>query len=220
MSQSEFNCTDACVHPFPAGDTSVRRFAIEAKELGFDSIVCTGLLDHVPDAAIHVYSGMIIHEYPINAVIRKVKKYSGKTDVVIVDAGDAAFNRAAVSYNGIHILRGVHRLRKNSFDHVAARTAAEKNVAVDLDIRPLIYKRGSARQKVFQCYSDLMRLHNRYEFPLTISGNASSYLDLRSERGICSLCSIFGLDEDGVSYAMGNVSRLLNRAKVVEVIEE
>ncbi len=220
MSQNEFNCTDACVHPFPAGDTSVRRFALEAKELGFDSIVCTGLSDPVPDAAIHVYSGMIIHENPINAVIRKVKKYSGKADVVIVDAGDAAFNRAAVSYNGIHILRGVHRVRKNSFDHVAARTAAEKTVAVDLDIRPLIYKRGSARQKVFQCYSDLMRLHNRYEFPLTISSNASSYLDLRSERGIMSLCSIFGLDEDGVGYAMGNVSRLLNRAKVVEVIEE
>ncbi len=220
MRQSEFNCTDACVHPFPAGDTSVRRFALEAKELGFDSIVCTGVLDPVPDAAIYLYSGVIIHEKQINTVIRKAKKYPGKADVIIVDAGDAVFNRAAVLYKGIHILRGVHRVRKNSFDHVAARTAAEKNVAVDLDMRPLIYKRGGARQKVFQCYSDLMRLHNRYEFPLTISSNASSYPDLRSERGIASLCSIFGLDEDGVHYAMGNVSRLLNRAKDVEVIEK
>ena len=31
--------TDACVYPYPVGDSSVRRFAIEARSFGYDSIV-------------------------------------------------------------------------------------------------------------------------------------------------------------------------------------
>ena len=31
--------TDACVYPYPCGDSSVRRMALEAKALGFDRLV-------------------------------------------------------------------------------------------------------------------------------------------------------------------------------------
>ena len=31
--------TDACVYPYPVGDSSVRRFALEARSFGYDSIV-------------------------------------------------------------------------------------------------------------------------------------------------------------------------------------
>ena len=31
--------TDAAVFPYPCGDTSVRRLALEARSLGFDSLV-------------------------------------------------------------------------------------------------------------------------------------------------------------------------------------
>ncbi len=35
--------TDACVYPYPCGDSSVRRMALEARSLGFDRLVAAGV---------------------------------------------------------------------------------------------------------------------------------------------------------------------------------
>ncbi len=35
--------TDACVYPYPFGDSSVRRMALEARSLGFDRLVAAGV---------------------------------------------------------------------------------------------------------------------------------------------------------------------------------
>ncbi|MDD1669737.1 MAG: ribonuclease P, partial [Methanomicrobiales archaeon] len=39
---------DGCIHPYPAGDSSLRRMAIEARELGFDQVVAAGGTGGVP----------------------------------------------------------------------------------------------------------------------------------------------------------------------------
>ena len=51
--------TDACVYPYPKGDSSVRRMALEAKDLGFDRLVAA---DTPPGGfyGIEIYSGILI----------------------------------------------------------------------------------------------------------------------------------------------------------------
>ena len=51
--------TDACVYPYPAGDSSIRRLALEARAYGYDSIVAMD----TPAGEIHgvtVLSGMYL----------------------------------------------------------------------------------------------------------------------------------------------------------------
>jgi ribonuclease P/MRP protein subunit RPP1 len=211
-------CTDACVFRYPQGDTSLRRLSLEARYLGLDSLVCIDAEERGIIHGVLVRRGVFIEGGSMQEVVSRVKKQQRTADLILVKAGDAAFNRAVLSYRGVHILRGVHAAPKRSFDHVSAKNAAEKGIAIDIDLFPLIHQRGSGRQKALQCYRDLLRLHRKYRFPLTISSGARSLLDLRSVREIACLCAIFGMESHEVMDALGSVDRLLHPPEPVEVI--
>jgi ribonuclease P/MRP protein subunit RPP1 len=209
--------TDACIHPYPAGNSSVRRMAVDAGGLGFGGIVVPGA---EPGAyhGVRIIPATIISETDIRKVTAQVKKRGNGETLVFVDAGDNGFNRAVLTQKGVHGIRRVYRTPKNAFDHVAARLARENGIAVDIDLFPLIQERGTMRQKVLNRYNDLMRLHTRYRFPLTISSNACSVLDLRSPDEICLICTLFGMDEEDTSRALQTVWTLLSPADQVMVV--
>ncbi|MDG6257763.1 MAG: RNase P subunit p30 family protein [Methanomicrobiaceae archaeon] len=211
-------CTDACVFPYPHGDTSLRRLCLEARNLGLDSIVC---IDAVERGQIHdvlVRRGVIIETGSMQEVVARVKKEQRTADLILVRAGDGAFNRAALSYRGVHILRGLGSAPKRAFDQVSAKNAADKGIAIDIDFFPLIHQRGASRQKALRCYRDVLRLHRKFSFPLTISSGARSLLDLRSVREITRLCAVFGMEPHEVEDALFTVDALLEPAGPVEVI--
>jgi len=196
--------TDAAVCPYPNGDSSVRRFALEAAALGFDSLVAFD----TPSATygdVEVRRGLFIQNAGMKDVIAQVKRVNDPLTVVSVKAGDAGFNRGVVGYRGVHILRGIHTAEKNAFDHVTAKMAADNRVAVDIDLSCLISARGIARQKAVQRYRDLLVLEQRFEFPLTLSTYARSVLDLRAVREISGLCTILGMDLPDVEKALAGV---------------
>jgi len=196
--------TDAAVCPYPNGDSSVRRFALEAEALGFDSLVAVD----TPSATfggIEVRRGLFIQNAGMKDVIGQVKRVSDPGTVVSVRAGDAGFNRGVVGIKGVHILRGLHAADKNAFDHVTAKMAADNRVAVDIDLSCLISARGIARQKAIQRYRDVMVLEQRFEFPLTLSTYARSVLDLRAVREISGLCTLVGMDLPDVEKALAGV---------------
>ena len=122
--------------------------------------------------------------------------------VTAVFPRDESITRWAVSQGGVHILKGVHQGPKNAFDHVAARTAGERGVAVEIDLAPIVALRGRDQQRVLACYADVLFLHRRYGFPLCIASNARSVLDQRSVREAIGLCSLFGMDGDGAGAAL------------------
>ena len=193
--------TDAAVCPYPNGDSSVRRLALEAAALGFDSLVAidapAGMYGKV-----EVRAGLFIRSTGMKDVIALVKRAKESGTVISVKAGDAGFNRAAVSLRGMHILRGVHAADKNAFDHVTAKMAADNRVAVDIDLSVLIAGRGVARQRAMQRYRDVLVLERRFEFPLTVSTYARSVLELRAVREISGLCSLLGMDMPDVERAL------------------
>ncbi|MFA6333225.1 MAG: RNase P subunit p30 family protein [Methanoregula sp.] len=196
--------TDAAVCPFPNGDSSVRRLALEAAALGFDSLVAID----TPSATygdVMVRNGVFIRKAGMKDVINQVKRGKDPSGVISVQAGDAGFNRGVVGLRGVHILRGIHAADKNAFDHVTAKMAADNRVAIDIDLSVLIAARGVARQRAIQRYRDVLVLQRRFEFPLTLSSYARSVLDLRAVREISGLCSLVGMDVPDVEHAFSGV---------------
>jgi len=196
--------TDACVFPYPCGDSSVRRMALEAKHLGFDRLVAID----TPSAGfygIDVCTGIIIKDTPLKDIINRVKRERNNEAVVSVEAGDNGFNRAVISLKGVHSIRGIQSAEKTAFDHVAAKMAADNRVAIDLDLSLLLSGRGIPRQRAMQRFCDVLILERRFEFPLTISSYAHSVLDMRAVREITGLCSLMGMDIPAVEKAFSGV---------------
>ncbi len=208
---------DACIHPYPEGNSSVRRMAVDARALGFDGIVVPGARPGKYQG-VRIIPAIIISETDIRKVTGQIRKCGNGETLLLVDAGENGFNRAVLSQKGVHGIRRVHRAPRNSFDHVAARLAAENGIAVDIDLSPIIQEKGTIRQKVLSRYIDLMRLYSRYHFPLTISSNACSVLDLRSPDEICLICTLFGMEEEDARRALQTVGTLLSPAVPVMVV--
>lgn len=199
--------TDAAVFPFPCGDTTVRRFALEAKALGFDSLVAVDTPACSFDG-VEVFRGILIRDAPVKDVISRLKREKETGTVFSVGARDNGFNRAVIGLKGVHILRGIHAAERNAFDHVTARMAADNGVAIDIDLSVLIAGRGAARQRAIYRYRDILTFERRFEFPVSLSSHARSYLDLRAVREMSGLCSLIGMDTTGVEKALGAVGRI------------
>lgn len=209
--------TDACIHPYPAGNSSVRRMAIEAGALGFSGIVVPGEMPGVYQG-VHIIPAVLIRENDIRKVTGQIRKHGASGILIFVDAGDTGFNRAVLAQTGVHGIRSIHRIPKNAFDHISARLAHENGIAVEIDLYPLIHERGVSRQRVLNRYNDLMKLHSRFQFPLILSSNACSVLDLRSPEEIRLLCSLFGMNKDDTNQALRTISTLLSPLESVMVI--
>jgi ribonuclease P/MRP protein subunit RPP1 len=201
--------TDACIFPYPYGDSSVRRMALEAKNLGFDRLVA---IDTPPADCygIEICTGVIIKGIPLKDIVSRIKKERSTEALVSVEAGDNSFNRGVISLKGVHSIRGIQSAEKNAFDHVAAKMAADNRVAIDLDLSVIVSGRGSTRQRAMHRFRDVLILEQRFEFPLTLSSFAHSVLDMRAVREITGLCSIIGMDIPDVEKAFSGVDFIMS----------
>jgi ribonuclease P/MRP protein subunit RPP1 len=210
--------TDACICPRPRGDSSVRRMALEAHELGFDSLVAIDA-PTCEYAGVSVMSGVLVRGAFAQEILPRVKRCKGTDTVVIVEAGDSGFNRAVLAMRGVHVLCGVHLTDRYGFDHVAAKIAADCGIAIDISLAPIIHERGATRQRALDRYLDIVMLQRRFEFPLVLSTHARSVLEMRSVREISALASLVGLDVGDVKQALGNAGRLCSPEPAVQVIQ-
>ncbi len=209
--------TDATVFPSPLGNTSVRRMVIEARERGFDSIVAIGQPGWEQDG-FSVIGGTLVREPHVKAVLNASRANVSGKGLLVVNGGNNAFNRAVIQVKGVHIIRHLHKTEKNSFDHIIARMSAENHVAIDIDLRPLVMLRGVWRQKTIQRYSDITGLCERFGFPLTLSSNARSVVELKSVREMVDLASLVGIAEPDARKALATVNSLLSPVGPVQVV--
>ena len=204
--------TDAAVYPYPLGDASVRRLALEAAALGFDSLVAADTPSGTY-GGVEVRSGLMIRDVPVKDVISTVKRSKDSGKVISVNAANNNFNRAVIGIKGVHILRGIQSADKLAFDHVAAKMAADNRVAVDIDLSLIIMGRSVARQRAIHRYMDIMVLEQRFEFPITLSSHARSLLGMRNVRDSAGLCSLIGMDVPDVERALAGVGTVLTPPK-------
>ena len=199
--------TDACVYPYPCGDSSVRRMALEAMSLGFDRLVAAGISSG-GHCGIEISKGVLIRDTMMKDLISRVRQERNSNAVVSVQAGDNGFNRSVTGVKGVHILRGIQSADKTAFDHITAKMAADNRVAVDIDLSPLISGRGVIRQRAIHRYRDILLLERRFEFPITLSSHARSILEMRAVREISGLCSLLDMDARDVEKAFTGVDRV------------
>lgn len=191
---------------------------IELAERGFDSAVVPG----GPPLSRNGFTLVPAHrirESTVKGVRDALRRLPPGRRLVLVDAGDAGFNRGVVALRGVHILKNLGRAPLGALDPVAARILAGRGMAADIDLYPLIHGRGIGRQRVLQRYQDVLLLQRRFRFPLTLSSGARSVLDLRSVREMTLLCSLFGMTPPEVRRALSSCGEILTRRRAVEVVE-
>jgi ribonuclease P/MRP protein subunit RPP1 len=188
--------------------------ALSARELGFDQVVTAGGSGEVPG----VLRGTLISAPTVTGVAALLRDIPRGETVVMVDSGDPAFNRGVLGLRGVRVLRGVHRSPREAFNHVAARQAEARGIAVELDLSPLIEGRGVPRQRVISRYRDLLQLHRRYHFSFTMASNARSILTQRSVRDMVLLARVFGMEEPEVKAALSSLDALVEGRSPVRVV--
>lgn len=209
---------DACIYPYPAGDTSLRRLANELELRGFTGAVAVGIPGSCTIGNVRFLSGAEISANTVKSCRDALRK-ARKADIVMIHAGNAAFNRAILGNVQFHILRGIHHTDKRAFDHVSARMAADRGVAVDIDLSRIIAESGIRRQRALERYRDIGRLSRKYGFMLTLSSGGRSITGVRSVRAFSLLGEVVGLEESQVCRALATPQALLNPRRSVEVIE-
>ena len=210
--------TDASIHSYPEGDSSIGRMALTAREFGFDSLVAIdGKEDEIFD--VRILRGVVLASERIQDIIGQIRKERQGNAIILVNAGDYSFNRSLLHVKGLHIIRHIHKTHKKSFDHIMARMAAERSIAIDIDLHPVIYLRGSPRQKVLQRYCELVRLQSRFEFPMTLSSNAFSILEQKTARDMEMICSLFGMEGGQVKEALATIGKICSPRRPVQVVE-
>jgi ribonuclease P/MRP protein subunit RPP1 len=177
------------------------------ENLGFDGLVAAATASG-EFAGIEVCSGILIERTATKDIINRVRREKNTKTVLSVQAGDNAFNRAMISLKGVHIIRGIQLADKTAFDHVAAKMAADNQVAIDIDLSPLVSGRGISRQRAIHRYRDVLVLERRFEFPITISSHARSILEMRAVREIAGLCTLLDMEISDIEMALSGVDTI------------
>lgn len=203
-------CIDGCVFPYPTGSCSVARLICELKALGYSGMAACGI--SVPRSVLSdfcIFPARYIRGAGIRDLQKEIQGISQKGIYCMVQAGENGINRALLTTPGVHTLCDLQNAPKNAFDRFCAQNAAERNIALDIRVRPLWELRGISRQRVIRQYEEILLLQNRYEFPLTISSGALTPTDLRSARAIKALLSEIGMDQDLIRESFASIPNLM-----------
>lgn len=209
---------DGCVFPYPSGTVSISRYARELSDFGYSGIVSASITLGPHTYDIPVWTARYLTGVQARLLAREAGRAAGKEEVVYVQAGDAGYNRSALTTSGVHVLMDVQNSPKDGFDRYCAQLAADCEVGVGLSVRPLIELIGVARQKMIRKYEEIFTLQNRYEFPLVLSSHASDITHLKSPREMVRLFSMVWEDEELLMASLGTIHQIKNRkGPVMEV---
>ena len=156
--------------------------------------------------------GIEINVGNFSDVRRISRKFRNKAKFVSVFGGDSRINRIACENIQIDLLsRPYFKRRDCGINHVLAREAYENNVAIELCFKDILTSYLSYRAKLLSHFRDIIKLHQKFKFPLVITTGSSSIFDMRSPRDMFATFMSLGLGEDEInscliSYAENIVS--------------
>lgn len=134
---------------------------------------------------------------------KQVQKFRKKADVILVHGGDLKINRAATEDPRVDILSHPYRSRFDSgINHVLAVKAAENSVAIEINLKYFLLTRPNQQYRVLNQFRQIMKLHRKYEVPVIITSDTSSFYGLRNPRDIMALSACFGMTKDEAFNAL------------------
>ncbi|MHC1631432.1 MAG: RNase P subunit p30 family protein [Methanotrichaceae archaeon] len=197
------NYYECNLHAFPDGSDSASRLALASRRLGYSGIIIcnhtnSGKIFGV-DAAeamngIEVAWGMeLVAKNPRDLHIR-VNSLRRQIDFLAVHGGQEKINRSACENAEVDLL--VHPQAKGTKLGVAAAKAAKDNqVAIGLDLSPMMRFRGGSRIKWMETVRRDLVLIRKFDLGLMITTSALSHLDLRAPRDLMALSRLLGLEK-------------------------
>lgn len=147
---------------------------------------------------------------------KQVQKFRKKADVILVHGGDLKINRAATEDPRVDILSHPYRSRFDSgINHVLAVKAAENSVAIEINLKYFLLTRPNQQYRVLNQFRQIMKLHRKYEVPVIITSDTSSFYGLRNPRDIMALAACFGMTTDEAFNALSKTPQeIIYRNKI------
>lgn len=183
------------------GENNVEEIADFAKNLGLNGI-----------GVVRYYSGIKIEHLPavdgmdiINVIMLKpasaeelnklADRVRTRAEILMVHGGNYDVNRAACENPLIDILCHPELGRTDSgLDHVVAKSAAENNVAIEINFREILESYKRQRVHILSSMRKNVKLCMKYEAKLITASGAISKWNLRSGRDLAALSYLLGLD--------------------------
>lgn len=180
------------VSPYPTGRSTTRRFAAHAATLGYDGLIVDGG-DLPADAACDLVDAAVLTGPDVASMSGGLHQLRAAHTVLIVEGGDHHRNRFAVDHPAVDVLTGAIAERM-AVNHVIVRTARAHDVAIAVDLGPLITATGGALVRYLHRCRELIRLLQHEEAPYVVTTDAHSHRRLRAPRDLDALATLIGAD--------------------------
>ncbi|AFC99121.1 RNase P/RNase MRP subunit p30 [Methanocella conradii HZ254] len=221
---------DLGVHAYPEGGSTLSLMALKAKEYGYAGLCTVNHSDFFLDVkkvpvpeGVEVVQGVEVVARDANDLRRQVDRFRKKVRVLAVHGGDAAINRAACEEERVDILMHPQDGKTGGLNHVLARLAADKGVAIGFELLPIIYNKGGSRVRTLSGYRANLALAKKYGAPFVVVSGAMSIYDMRDVRTALSLCRLLGMGEKdairGLSFYPSEILRRSSPGYIMEGVQ-
>jgi len=173
-------------------------------------------LNKTPKNKLEIEFGIEIQAKNQNESYKISRKYRNKTKFISVLGGDLGINRAVCENRLIDVLsRPYLNKRSCGINQVLAKEAYKNDIAIELTFNDILSSYLSYRSKIMAHFSEIIKLHKKFKFPLIITTGSSSIWDIHSPRDISAVFKSLGLSEEEVNTCLFNYPN-----KIVEFNKE
>jgi ribonuclease P/MRP protein subunit RPP1 len=219
------------VYADPDGQSTVSRLAGTAADYGFDGLI---VRNHGEDPAsydpeavreatdIDVVTGVEVRAPDPSRASGYVATHREETEVICVHGGDPAINRFAVRQPRVDVLSHPTAGEGDSgLDHVLVSAAAEHDVALEVNLAPVLRDTGGSRVQHLRALRKLRELLEDADAPFVVSAGAESHLHLRAWREVVAVGGTIGFEADAIEAglsAWGEIARR-NRRRLADEVD-
>lgn len=212
------------VRAYPDGESTVARYALAAREYGYDGIVVrTHGTDRraydraavVDQYGIDVVDGVTIDVDDPERASGYLGNYRTKRTIVAVRGGSVPMNRFAVEQPKVDVL--VEPVADNGdINHVIAKEAVEHGVRLGVDLGPVLRTAGGNRVQYLQSFQKLRELIDQFDVPYVVTATPQSHRQLRSPRDLAALGSVLGVDTEWIETGLAEWGHLAERNRTLQ----
>jgi len=179
-----------------------------------------------------IYTGVKIRCESPRELIKQVKRFRNRIDVILVEGGNLKINRQALELHDVDILSTPELNRRDSgIDHVLAKLGSTYRVAIELNFKQLLIRKNLyERARLLWAFRRNMKLAKKFDTPVVLSSGAESIYDIKSPYDLRSFLNtltgdpLYSKTVMELPYKIAEYRAYLRRENVVrygvEVVEE
>ncbi|AOW79791.1 ribonuclease P protein subunit RPP30 [Halodesulfurarchaeum formicicum] len=192
------------------GPTTPDRFGLTVKNAGFEGLVVRNrqstpaAVDHEAIAETHgidVVQGIEITADEPGRASGAIGNRRPEAEVLLVQGRDPEMNRFVVEQAQVDVLADPMG-GAGDVNHVIAQTAAANDVALELNLGPVLRSSGGDRVRAIKALRKLHELVADAGAPFVVSGAPSSHLQVRGPRELFAVGAQIGFDHETIQQGL------------------